>query len=116
MNITKHCHKRMSQRAISKNLIDFTINYGELKGDKIVTNKKILKSNIIEIDIKIKSLKKMIKKFKHLLVSKLIKKALISLQETRKVALKVLDKGGITIVLDGDSLITTYNTNSFRRF
>ena len=37
------------------------------------------------------------------------------LQKSRRIALKILDKGGITVVLDGEDLITTYNINSFKR-
>lgn len=36
------------------------------------------------------------------------------LQERRRIALKILDKIGITVVFDADRLITTYNTNSFK--
>jgi hypothetical protein len=37
------------------------------------------------------------------------------LDAARKDLLKIIDKGGIALVLEGDSLITTYNYNSYRR-
>jgi len=33
----------------------------------------------------------------------------------RKDLLKVMDKGGVTVVMDNDTLVTTYNTNSYKR-
>lgn len=45
----------------------------------------------------------------------LVNSELEALQERRRIALKVLDKGGITVVFEADRLITTYNTNSFKR-
>jgi hypothetical protein len=33
----------------------------------------------------------------------------------RKELLKIMDKGGITVVVNDDTLITAYNTNSYKR-
>ncbi|WP_347456088.1 hypothetical protein ABEF89_00560 [Acinetobacter thermotolerans] len=35
------------------------------------------------------------------------------LQKLRKTALKLMDKGGISVVVDNGNLITTYNTDSY---
>ena len=40
MKATKHLQVRMSQRAISMSELDMTLTFGEVRGDKIVLNKK----------------------------------------------------------------------------
>lgn len=40
MKVTKHLQARMSQRAISISELDITLTFGEVRGDKIVLNKK----------------------------------------------------------------------------
>ena len=83
INFTKHAMKRMNQRGISKEMIDLTIEYGKCVQDKIILNTR--------------DIKKLIKK-----VAKEIKSKL----------LKILDKGGVTVVLSDDaSVITVYNCN-----
>ena len=34
-----------------------------------------------------------------------------NLNKSRSIILKILDKGGVTLIIRGDRLITTYNTN-----
>lgn len=48
MNITRHLQTRMSQRAISMSELDVTLAFGEVKGDKIVLNKKRIKELLAE--------------------------------------------------------------------
>ena len=86
MITTNHVLARMSQRGISKKLIDLVYEYGKEKGDKLILNKKTTQMVIKEID------------------------------SMRKELLRIMDKGGVTVVLDNDALITAYNTNSYKRY
>ena len=86
MITTNHVLARMSQRGISKKLIDLVYEYGKEKGDKLILNKKTTQMVIKEID------------------------------NMRKELLRIMDKGGVTVVLDNDALITAYNTNSYKRY
>ena len=85
MITTNHFLARMSQRGISKKLVDLVCEYGKEKGDKLILNKKTTQTLIKEID------------------------------SMRKELLRIMDKGGVTVVLDNDALITAYNTNSYKR-
>jgi len=69
----------MSQRGLSKRLLDLVLEFGKNKGDKLILNKKTAQKVIDEID------------------------------SIRKELLQVMDKGGVIVVLDNDTLITTYN-------
>lgn len=83
ITFTKHAIKRMNQRGISREMIDLTIEYGKCVKDKIILNSR--------------EVKKLIKKVSQELKSKL---------------LKILDKGGLTVILGDDaSVITVYNCN-----
>lgn len=79
MVTTKHCQARMSQRGLPKRLLDLVLEFGKNKGDKLILNKKSTQKVIDEID------------------------------SIRKELLRIMDKGGVTVVLDNDTLITTYN-------
>ena len=85
MKTTKHSLARMSQRGLPKRVIDLVYQLGKEKGDKIILDKKMIKNKLAELDA------------------------------MRKELLKVMDKGGVTLVMDSDVLITAYNTNSYRR-
>lgn len=85
MLTTKHCQSRMSQRGLPKRLLELVLEFGKENGDKLILNKKATQKVIEEIDT------------------------------IRKELLKVLDKGGVTVVFDNDTLITAYNTNSYKR-
>lgn len=85
MVTTKHCQARMSQRGLPKRLLDLVLEFGKDSGDKLILNKKATQRVIDEIDT------------------------------MRKELLRVMDKGGVTVVIDNESLITAYNTNSYRR-
>ena len=79
MVTTKHCQARMSQRGLPKRLLDLVLEFGKNKGDKLILNKKATQKVIDEID------------------------------SIRKELLRVMDKDGVTVVLDNDTLIITYN-------
>lgn len=80
---TKHGMDRMNQRGITGEMIDLVLEYGEYIQDKVILNSKKIKKLIKKVSIDLKS------KF-----------------------MKVLDKGGLVVVLGEDNvLITTYNCN-----
>ena len=83
MHMTRHITTRMNHRGIRKDLIDLTLDLGDMDGDKIVLSSKI-------IDEEVSSLQRRLK----------------ALSDARK-------KGGIVVVADGDQLITAYHKNSF---
>lgn len=83
MNMTHHFDVRANQRGIKKDLVDLTLDLGDLEGDKIVLTSKI-------IDTEMKGLQRRMK----------------LLSEARK-------KGGVVVVTDGGNLITTYRKSSF---
>ncbi len=116
MNMTRHFQQRMSQRGCTKAMIGLALQIGEIKGDKYVTNKKLLKSYLSDLDSKIARLFALKKRFRHLKVVCLINKAIDALLAIRRTALKVLDRGGITVICHNNAFITTYNTNSFVRY
>jgi len=85
MVTTKNSLARISQRGLSKSLIDLVFTYGKEQGDKLILNKKTTQKMIKEID------------------------------NMRKQLLRIMDKGGVTVVVENDILITAYNTNSYKR-
>ncbi|MDP3587643.1 MAG: hypothetical protein Q8R58_06300 [Sulfuricurvum sp.] len=85
MVTTQHSLARMSQRGLPKRLIDLVCEFGKEQGDKFILNKKSTQKMINELD------------------------------SMRKELLKIMDKGGITVVVNDDTLITAYNTNSYKR-
>jgi len=86
MGKTRHIQKRMKQRAIGQKLVELTLEFGvEYHDGKVILNRQSLQ-------ILIKELKAM-----------------------EQVAQKAADKGGLVVVREGDTLITTYRLDSFNR-
>lgn len=83
MRHTTHSDKRMNQRGIAGNMVALALDFGEIDGDKTVLSPKVCREMIEE-------LKRKQKQFEH-----------------------ALKKGGITVVSDGEAVITTYRSNSF---
>jgi len=81
---TRHMHKRMGQRGINGRIVDIVSTYGELIGDRVILDIR----NIDEL--------------------------LRHMDKVKKDLLRVRDKGGVVIVEDNGSQITTYNLNSYR--
>ena len=81
MHITHHAGQRMNQRGISLRILDFTLRHGRIDGDKRIIDRNESR-RIIE-----------------------------QLNEELRVAKQILDKGGVTVVESGDTIVTTYNTN-----
>lgn len=40
MHRTKHIQQRMSQRGISRDMVDLVLNYGQHEGDKVILSRK----------------------------------------------------------------------------
>lgn len=86
MKTTNHVLARMSQRGITKRILEMVFEFGDCdNGDKIILNRKTGQKVLAEID------------------------------QLRKDLLKLIDKGGVVLVTDGGSLITTYNVESYKR-
>ena len=111
MQFTNHMHQRMSQRGCTKSMVEFTLSEGSVRGDKYILNRKTTQKYLSDIDNKIKNLRWILQEKNQTSYQE----TLNELQKSRRIALKILDKGGITVVLDGEDLITTYNRNSFKR-
>lgn len=82
MQHTRHIKQRMSQRGISQDMVNLVLTHGVIDGDKYVVGRKEALQRLRELD------------------------------SERRVLTKILDKGGVEVVTDGGSLITTYNRNS----
>ncbi len=77
---TKHGMDRMNQRGITREMIELTLEYGQYKKDKII--------------LKARDIKRLIKKVSGEIKAKLM---------------KLLDKGGLVVVLSDDyAVITVY--------
>ena len=85
MVTTKHCQARIAQIGLPNKLLDLVLELGKDSGDKLVLSKKATQKVIDEIDA------------------------------MRKELLKIMDKGGVTVVIDNEAIITAYNTNSYKR-
>ena len=82
MQPTRHIKQRMSQRGISKEMVNLVIAHGVIQGDKYVVGRKEALQLIRALD------------------------------NERRVLTKILDQGGVEVVTEGDALITAYNRNS----
>lgn len=79
MRDTKHLRQRMSQRGIGRRMVDYVVDHGRPDQDKIVLDRKGALA-LLEM-----------------------------LHEEERLLMKILDKGGVVVVTEGDSLITTYS-------
>ena len=76
---TLHINQRARQRGITNRMIELTLEYGVVQADKIK------------------------------LGIRLIKKLLETHHELKSDLLKILDKGGLIVVVSGAAMITAYN-------
>lgn len=126
--ITKHFLLRISQRGLSKEILNMVLKFGNSKGDKITLNKKMTQKVIKELD----DLKKKLTKQDSMIQKSNVSNALIidfktnsdcdidveniylleQIAYDRAMLMKILDKGGVTVVAEGNILITAYNVNS----
>ena len=80
---TRHMQQRMSQRGITSEIIEMLLRFGVSDGDKIILTRKNCQ-----------------------LLSKLF-------ADLKRTTDKMAEKGGYTVVANGDSLITTYRLGSY---
>lgn len=85
MQQTVHMNQRMNQRGITMAMVDLALEYGEIEGDRWVLNRKQAVQTIKDLELRLRTAK------------------------------KVLDKGGLVVVSDGTTLITAYNFDSKKR-
>ena len=50
MHLTAHASQRMSQRGISKMLIDVVLQYGENQQDKVILSKRQAQESITQLE------------------------------------------------------------------
>jgi len=79
MHISHHAAQRMSQRGIPRRLVEFALQHGRIEGNK------------------------------HVLDRNESRRLIDALNEELRLAKRVLDKGGVTVVEGQDTVITTYN-------
>ena len=79
MKVTQHAQKRMSQRGITKAMINLVLEFGNIDQDKTFLDRNQTIKLVNDLDAKIKT------------------------------ARKILDKGGCVVVEGGDAVVTTYN-------
>jgi Domain of unknown function (DUF4258) len=79
MHTTRHLRQRMSQRGVSREMVDLVLEHGIVDQDEYILGRR----TALEL--------------------------LDDYQRRLKVLKKILDKGGVTVVSDAGNLITTYN-------
>jgi len=84
MQTTKHCQKRMTQRGITNEMIQLVVDHGAIDQDKYVLSKSGAQKLLEEFRQKERALK------------------------------KVIDKGGVAVVEEGNTAITTYRVENVR--
>lgn len=79
MRYTLHSRHRMARRGIPQKLVEFALRHGRVEGDR------------------------------HVLDRDESRRVVASLQQELRLAMRVLDKGGITVVESDGAVITTFN-------
>lgn len=86
MHLSQHVGQRMSQRGISRRLVDLALRHGRIEGDK------------------------------HVLDRNAVRRLIDELNEELRLAKQALDKGGLTVVAADATVVTAYNLRPrFRR-
>lgn len=86
MSKTRHIQARMSQRAINQKLLNLTLEFGvEYEDGKIILNRQGLDELMRQLG------------------------------ELQQAAQQAANKGGLVVVREGETLITTYRLASYRR-
>ncbi len=115
MHNTKHLGKRMSQRGIKREMLDLVYKYGKISGDKMILDRKETQKVINIFDESRKIIQKtgmaivVFNETTYNLKGKEINILLDKLNTMRSTFLKIMDKGGITLVIDNNTAITAYN-------
>lgn len=100
---TLHFSSRMNQRGVTQEMVDLVLELGHQYGDRVTADRKLLSAHLKEVSKREKAAKRSGRKSPQ------------SPSHEKKVALKILDKGGLVVVIQNKTLITTYNYESFRR-
>ena len=80
MHTTKHAEARQNQRGISSSMVQYALQYGKEDCEsRVVFGRK-------DAEARLKAL-----------------------QEEERLVKKILDKGGVVVVAEGETIITTYN-------
>jgi hypothetical protein len=79
MTITRHADQRMNQRGIPRNLVELALRHGRIEGNR------------------------------HVLDRQESRRLINSLQDELRLAKRVMDKGGITVVEMEGAVVTTFN-------
>jgi hypothetical protein len=58
MQLTQHAHARMTQRGITRSMIDLVLEYGEIKQDKTYIDRKHAQQLVTELSAKLKAARK----------------------------------------------------------
>jgi len=82
---TRHIQQRMSQRGIKQAMLDIALNFGKSKGDKVILNRKAIDSLLRE------------------------------LEQIKKNAIKMRERGGMIVVKCNERLVTTYPMDNYVR-
>lgn len=85
MKFSRHARIRMSQRGIPDWMVHFVRAHGEVEGDEVRLDRRGAMALLEHAD------------------------------EMRRQALKVLDKGGVAVIEQGDHVVTTYNITERRK-
>lgn len=85
MTPSMHMEERMGQRGIGKQLVDLALEYGQPDGDRFVLSQRDIRAQMDACRQELKALERAYK------------------------------KGGITVVATGETLITAFRTNSYKR-
>lgn len=115
MQKTRHFDQKMNIRGISSAMIQFTLEFGDVKNDKVFLNRQMLIKEVAQLKLKQSKLQKLLKKFKSFNVAHLIKKFLSKVKRDFATAKSIMQKGGLVVVTEGGKLITTYDFESNNR-
>lgn len=116
MRVTTHMAQRMNNRGIVQSMVDLTLEIGVIKGDRYITDRRCLNDYLNELDTKLVSFRSIYKKYEHYIASNIVAKAINRLVQLRSLVLKMMNKGGVTVVVCGKNLVTTYNTDSHHQY
>ena len=115
MKKTRHFDQRSNSRGINSAMTNFTLKFGHVNNDKIFLNRQLVTKEIENLKHSQNRLQKLLKKFKTFTVAYLIKKLLNQTKQDLATAKKILDKGGVVVVADGEMLISVYDYESHNR-
>ncbi len=107
MHHTKHSTIRMSQRGISRAMVDLVYAYGFTQGDKVILNQKAAKARLIEARAEKSSLDAALDNGEKNMW--LVMHSLATLESEIRNLTKLIDKKGVVVVVvNGDVLLTAY--------